>query len=216
MFESCVEIRSHYSDYLDGLCDRQVVRAIRFHLEYCGACREDLERARLIQADLRTLPRRRVAPDVALRLRVRMSQELHRNILGRLLVRLENSLQPLLLPAAGGVLTAVICFGLILGSQVVPVTDTPDVLLQLVTPPRLRELGPINFPVDDHTVVVLTQVDATGRVRGYRVISGQESPELIPHLDRMIYFSLFYPATSFGKPTDGEVVLSLRRITVRG
>jgi hypothetical protein len=35
-------------------------------------------------------------------------------------------------------------------------------------------------------------------------------------LDRMIYFSVYKPATMFGKPTDGEVVLSLRRITVRG
>jgi hypothetical protein len=53
-------------------------------------------------------------------------------------------------------------------------------------------------------------------VKGYRVLSGQNSPELMQRLDRMIYFSVFQPATAFGKPTDGEVVLSLRRITVRG
>jgi hypothetical protein len=50
----------------------------------------------------------------------------------------------------------------------------------------------------------------------YRVLSGQLSPQLVRDLDRIIYFSLFDPATAFGKPTDGQVVLSLRRITVRG
>jgi CRISPR-associated Cas5-like protein len=32
----------------------------------------------------------------------------------------------------------------------------------------------------------------------------------------MMYYSLFEPATSFGRPTSGQVVLSFRTITVRG
>jgi hypothetical protein len=111
---------------------------------------------------------------------------------------------------------AVICFGLFMGSEVVPPTKTPDVPLQLVTPPRVRMLAPLDFNTDDKPVVLVTRVDADGRVMGYRVLSGESSPELIRRLDRMMYFSLFQPATAFGKPTDGQVVLSLRRITVRG
>lgn len=216
MFESCVEIRGYFSDYLDGICDRERDRSLRYHLEYCASCREELERYELAHSDLRSLPRRRVPPDLALRLRVRMSQELHRNLLSRLWVRVENSLQPLLLPASGGVLTAIICFGLIMGSQVVPVTSIPDVPISIATPPRVRELAPISFSADDQAIVVVTHIDSVGRVQSYEVLSGQESPELMRHLDRMIYFSLFDPATVFGKPTDGQVVLSLRRITVRG
>jgi hypothetical protein len=216
MFESCVEIRGYFSDFLDGVCDRERDRSLRYHLEYCASCREELERFELMQSDVRALPPRRVPPDLALRLRVRMSQQLHRNLLGRLWVRLENSLQPLLLPASGGVLTAIICFGLIMGSHAVPVTSVPDVPLTLVTPPRLRELAPIIFTKDDQVVVLVTRIDSGGRVQSYEVLSGQQSPELMRHLDRTIYFSIFDPATTFGKPTDGQVVLSLRRITVRG
>ncbi|HUU12334.1 MAG TPA: zf-HC2 domain-containing protein [Terriglobia bacterium] len=216
MFESCVEIRSYFSDYRDGVCDRERVRSLNYHLEYCAPCRGELERFELMQSDLQALPRRRLPPDLALRLRVRMSQELHRNFLGRLWVRLENSLQPLLLPASGGVLTAVICFGLIMGSHAVPVTTSPDVPISLVTPARLRELAPINFTKDDQAVVLVTKLDSGGRVQSYEVLSGQQSPEMLRHLDRTIYFSIFDPATTFGKPTDGQVVLSLRRITVRG
>ena len=57
---------------------------------------------------------------------------------------------------------------------------------------------------------------ADGQVLDYKVISGQDSPEMMQHLDRIIYFSVFQPATMFGKPTNGHMVLSLRRITVRG
>jgi len=216
MFEGCVEIRSHFSDYLDGMCDREVRRSIRFHLAYCGACQEELEQWQRLRADLRTLPRRRVPPELALSLRVRFSQELHRNVLRRLWVHVDNALQPLLLPASGGVLAAIICFGLIMGSQVVPASNIPDVPLPIMTPPRVRELAPIDFITGDKPVVVITRIDAGGRVVGYRVLSGQSSPELIHGLDRAIYFSVFQPATMFGMPTDGEVVLSLRRITVRG
>jgi hypothetical protein len=216
MFEGCVEIRSHFSDCLDDLCTPEARKSIRFHLVYCAACREELAQWQSLQADLRGLVRRRVPPDLALRLRVRMSQHLHRHYLAGLWVRLENLVKPLLIPATGGVLTAVICFCLIMGSGVAPVTNIPDVPLQIVTPPRVRALAPMDFNTDDNPLVLVTQIDAAGRVKGYRLLSGQNSPELTQRLDRMIYFSLFQPATNFGKPTDGEVVLSLRRITVRG
>jgi hypothetical protein len=216
MFETCTQIRGHFSDYLDGMCAPETLKSIRYHLGYCGACREELDRAETLQADLRSLPRRRVPAEVALQLRVCISQQLHHEYLRGLLIRLENSVRPVVLPASGGVLAAVIFFGLIMGSQVVPVTNIPDVPLQFTTPPRVQELAPIDFNTGDQPVVVLTSVNAGGRAMGYKVLSGQHSPELMQRLDQLIYFSLFQPATMFGKPTDGQVVLSLRRITVRG
>jgi hypothetical protein len=217
MFENCVEIRRAFSDYLDGFSSREQMRSIRFHLGFCGSCREELEHLQVIQAELRGLPKRQVPPELALRLRVGVSQRLHRNLLRGFGLWFENALRPLLIPASGGVLTAIIFCGLIMGSSFVPAATLPDVPLQLVTPPRLKELAPINFNTGDQPVVLLTQIDAAGRVMSYRVLSsGRLSPETSRDLDRLIYFSLFDPATTFGKPTDGQVVLSLRRITVRG
>ena len=216
MFETCNEIRNHFSDYLDGLCGPAALKSVRYHLGYCGACREELGRAETLQMDLQSLPRRRVPAEVALQLRVRISQQLHREFFKGLLVRFENSIRPVVLPASGGVLAAIVFFGLIMGSQVVPVTNIPDVPLLPTTPPRVQELAPIDFNTGDQPVVVLTNVNAGGRAMGYRVLSGQHSPELMQRLDQLIYFSIFQPATMYGKPTDGQVVLSLRRITVRG
>ena len=216
MFESCTEIRSHFTDYLDDRSNQDQLRSIRFHLGYCGACREELARYQTIRSELRALPRRRIPPELALQMRVGLSHRVHHELLSRLWIQFENALQPLLIPASGGVLTAVIFFGLIMGSNFVPPSRLPDIPLRIVTPPRLREIPLINFHIDDESVVLLTQVDAAGRVMSYRILSGQVSPEFSRSLDRLIYFSVFDPATTFGKPTDGQVVLSLRRITVRG
>ena len=216
MFESCIEIRRNFSDYLEGGCEPETVRSIRYHLSHCMACRAEWGCWQTVREDLRSLPRQQVPPELALRLRVKLSQELHRNLFSGWLVRLENAIQPRLIPGTAGVLTAIIFFGLIMGWQRIPVTTAPDVPLSFSTPPRVLELAPINFNTDDQSVVVVTHIDAEGRVLGYRVLSGQDSPELMQRLDRVIYFSLFEPATLFGKPTDGKLVLSLRRITVRG
>lgn len=216
MFESCVEIRNHFSDYLDDLCASEARKSIRYHLGYCEACAEQLEQWQSVREELKALPRQTVPPEVALTLRVQTSQRLNRNPLSEFRVRLDNALKPFLLPATGGVLMAIFCFCLIMGSEVGPVTSGPDVTLQVVQPARVEQLAPMDFTTDDNGLVLVTQVNAEGRAKGYRVVSGSGSPELMHHLDRMIFFSIFQPATMFGKPTDGQVVLSLRRITVRG
>jgi hypothetical protein len=216
MFETCVEIRNHFSDYVDDLCTQEARKAMRYHLSFCDACAEQLEQWRAIREELRALPRRQVPPELALRLRVQMSRMLNHDPLSSLWVRFENALKPLLLPATGGVLAAVVCFWLIMASRVVPITHTPDVAVQLVQPASVQTLAPMDFTGSDNDVVLVTRIDAEGRVKGYRVLSGQDSPDIMQRLDRMIYFSVYKPATMFGKPTDGEVVLSLRRITVRG
>ena len=216
MFESCMEIRNQFSDYLDDRCGHEERRSIRFHLGHCVSCQEDLENMQAVQAELRGLPRHHVPPGLGLQMRVRLSQRTHRQLLSEWRIRFENALRPFLLPASGGVLTAVIFFGLIMGTSFVPATTMPDVPLSLVTPPRVKMLAPMNFGSDDQDLLLLTQVDAAGRVMSYKILSGQVSPQLTHNLDMLIYFSTFDPATTFGRPTGGQVVLSLRRITVRG
>jgi len=216
MFEGCVEIRNHYSDYLDGLCDPQVMKSIRFHLTYCGSCQRELEAWETIQADMRGLPRLQAPPEVALRLRIEASRTLHRRLLDRVRVWMDNVLQPVLLPASGGVLAALVCFCLIMGTLVVPSTKTPDVPLGCPTPAHVLELAPYGFNTDDAPVLVVVPVDAGGRATSYHVLSGSASPELRHQLDRLIYFGNFQPATWYGQPTEGEVVIWLRSITVRG
>ncbi|MGH9328395.1 MAG: zf-HC2 domain-containing protein [Terriglobia bacterium] len=216
MFESCGEIREFFSDYVDGLCPPDVRRSIRFHLHYCPPCERALERAQMLTEDLRTLPRQPISHDADLRLRVRMSHELNRNVLARLAVRVDNLIRARLLPGSVGLAAAALCFCLIMGSEVAPVSRFPDVPLSFLTPPQVVTLAPLDFNTGNTPVVVMMYIGAGGQVAGYKVLSGQHSPELMRHLDRLIYFSRFTPATAFGQPTQGAVILSLGQITVRG
>jgi len=216
MFETCAEIRSLLSDYLDDLCSPEARKSVRYHLTYCVPCAQKVETWRNVREELRAMPRRQVPPEIALRLRVKLSHLVHHNPLSVLKVQLENALKPLLIPATGGVLTAIIAFGLFMGSGGVPINNGPDVTLEPMTPARVQVLAPMDFDNCDYGVLLVTQVNSAGRAKSYQVLSGQNSPELRERLDRMIYFSVFQPATISGRPTDGEVVLSLKRITVRG
>jgi hypothetical protein len=214
MFESCLEIRSHFSEYIDGVCSPDDRRSLRYHLQHCGACRLELDRYELIRSDLHGLPRPRPSAFAQLRLNVALSRARHVQTLTNLGVRLENGLQPLLLPASGAVLAGLLCLSLTFDWLIPPRASKPDVPLH--TPPRLESLAPLDFNTGDMQLVVVTHVDADGRVVDYQVLSGEQSPELKPELDRLMYFSVFQPATLLGKPTAGQAVLSLSRITVRG
>ena len=60
-------------------------------------------------------------------------------------------------------------------------------------------------------------VDANGRVESFRVISAPENAQkLLSKLDSMLIFTVFRPATAFGKPTPSRVVLSFSSVNVRG
>ena len=208
MFETCTEIRKFLSEYQDGAIDRDRFSSVRFHLTYCAACRQRMEEYQEVGACLQSLPQRRVSPELALRLRVQLSRRLHRNLVSRFLVFLDNALKPLLLPASGGVLGAVVFFALLM--------SVPGAVIAAATPPRILALAPLNFPSGEEELVLVTHVNSAGKVLDYSVISGQSSPALLHRLDRMLYFSQFAPATVDGKPTEGQAVISLRRITVRG
>jgi hypothetical protein len=214
IFESCSEIRSQFSDYIDGVCPAETVHSVRYHLTHCAPCASELKRYDALHAELSQLNRHRVTPQLALRLRVQVSQELHRNLLQGLMVRLENLFRPVLFPSVAGSVVALICMVVMLGAGSPQTSNIPDV--PLITPPRIQVLPPMELNTGAQPLVVVTNVNAQGRVTSYKILSGQQSPGLLQRLDQMMYYSLFQPATSFGQPTDGQVVLSFRTITVRG
>jgi Putative zinc-finger len=216
IFETCSEIRDRFSEYIDGVCPAETIHSVRYHLAHCAPCAIELERYEALQSELHQLSRQRVSPDLALRLRVQMSQELHRNFFQRIRVRLENVFRPVWFPSVAGALVALICIVLMLGAGTPQTSNIPDVPLELVTPPRVQVLAPLTFDTGAQALVLVTYVNAQGRVTKYRILSGKQSPGLMQRLDQMMFYSLFEPATSFGQPTSGQVVLSFRTITVRG
>lgn len=229
----CHEVGRFLPGYLDGAVADESRSIVRAHLNGCAACRSDLERygrlARVL-ADVR-----RVAPpeDLATRIRVEASRmqlrkQLSHPIWDRVCVFIENILEPLALPATGGVLTAALVFAFVVQALIVglPMGNVPnDLPTNLIQPARLESLAP--FPVpnfvasNDYSragvLTVEATVNAEGRVASYSILSGPNDAAIRRQIEQLLIFSSFQPELNFGRPTPGgRVVLSFGEVRVRG
>ena len=219
---NCSQARSLFSPYLDGMLTGHQMQAVAAHLSHCGSCSEQYALLSESQRLVNTLGREPAPPELALRLRVALSQEAartERNSLSGLQVRLENMLNAFMVPATAGVLCAMVFFGLLIGLFALPVQANNDVPTILYTPPALVESPFSNAMqrINADSIVVEAYIDANGRVQDYRILSApKDTEDLRSELENMLIFTTFRPATAFGRPTTGRAVLSFAKINVRG
>jgi len=235
----CEKVRGLLPGYLDGALpsvgrsDSHVI--IGQHLQFCEGCREELQQYIEVSSLISCVQRPVPPPDLALRIRVAAAQRLSeknwlhyaRMAQNRSHLVLKNILEPLALPASGGLIVALVVFSLVyqvlgVGMPLGAVTsDSPTNLLQ---PARLESLAP--FPLTDledlghsgpHVLMVEAIINAEGEAVSYEIISGPDTLRMRRQLDMMLLFSRFRPQLSFGRPTaGGHVVLSFSNISIKG
>lgn len=133
------------------------------------------------------------------------------------MVRLENIIGPVAIPAVTGILTAVLIFGGFVYNFATPLSASSnydDVPLALQTPPRLRAVPRINFTSAPDGVIVMTEIDNQGHVIDFHVLNGQADAQQIRELRQLMVFTQFDPATRFGVPIPGRAIITLRGISV--
>ncbi len=224
----CTGFRKLFSPYLDGRVSGSEMRALTCHVEECAACAWEyaaLQRTQQLLANLRPA---KAPADLALKLRVAISREAAQRQRPRfaryqgLLVRLENALNAFMVPATAGLVSAVLCFGLLLGFFALPAelrASSGDVPLMLYTAPQLQQsaFGTSLGNMGDNAVVVEADVDANGRVEDYRILSQPDDAQaVLPQLKNLLIFTTFRPALSMGRPTTGTAVLSFSKVSVKG
>jgi Putative zinc-finger len=235
----CAQVRRLLPGYLDGALPESVgarghARVGR-HLEDCAECRNELHR--YLQVSMMMAAAVPLVPPDDLGVRVRVAVSRARAEAGfaarmarwktRAKLLLEDILEPLALPAAGGVLAALVVFVMVyqfLGAGVPLSAATTDLPTNLLQPARLEELAGFQMSGLDemshagqNTLLVEATVDADGEATSYRVISGPVDPSVRRQLDQVMLFSRFRPQMSFGRPTSGgRVILSFSKIRVRG
>ena len=225
---NCNRARSLFSSYLDGAVPGREMQGVAQHLRECTACDAEYAAWLKTQRLVSSLGIKPAPPELALQLRVAISQAAVQRPQHRLegwLVRLQNTADAFMLPVTAGLVSAVLFFGILIGFMAVPMqlsAAREDVPTLLYTPPRLQAL-PSNLELgavpaaSSGTVVVETLVDANGRVQDYRILSGPEDASgLEPDLNNIMILPTFQPATTFGVPTSGRAVLSFARINVGG
>lgn len=219
----CLEAKRIMSSYLDCEVTREEMSLFQAHLKSCLECLHRfraLERTKLVT---RSLGRKSVPPELALRLRVAASQEIasvRRSRWEMLHVHWENAFHALMVPATGGLVTAVLTFGLLINLLMpIPVPEANDVPTTFYTPPQLQTT-PFELAVEtgrSEPLIVEALVGADGRVQDYRVLSGSiGDPATASNLKNMLIFATFRPATSFGRPTAGRTILAFSNFQVKG
>jgi Putative zinc-finger len=227
---NCREAQSRLPGYLDGAILARDRAHVRGHLNSCGSCRRELERYRLMALHLARVERVLPPPDLAMKIRVRASKKvLGWHVLWRAWSRLaltaQNILQPLAVPATGGVLTAIAVFVFVTQSMIVgmPIgrVVADDLPLNLVQPAQLESLAPFPVGIDGRenssALLLEATLNAQGQVIDYKILSGPTDTAVRRQIDQVLLFSRFRPQLGFGRPMDGgRLLLNFNQVRVRG
>ncbi len=226
MTMNCKSTQSWLSGYLDGAITGAQMQAVSRHVAECGSCAHQFATLRQTQLAVAGLGRKPAPPELALQLRLAISREAARRSAWRwesLRVRLENFVRASMVPATAGACMAIILFGVVLGFFALPqqlrASNDVAVPINFYTPAEVADMPWRLAESNDAGVITLEAViDENGRVNDYRILSDSDSDtqDLPPDLKNLLVFAQFRPATAFGRPTTGRVVLTFTRINVRG
>lgn len=224
---ACESVRTQFSAYLDGDLTGVAMRSIAQHLEHCGDCADEFGEWRHIQQSLATLGPIRPPADLALRIRVALSQEHARtakNTLNLWKVKWQNTVAPLLLQASAGLASAVVLIGtlaFLIGAFAAPepaaardepigMASSPHFLYSSVE----ADAGTVSHRGSPVTVEVF--VDSQGRVYDYEIVSGPSDEATRADLESLLLTSVFQPATTYGQPVRGVALLTFSGVSVQG
>jgi len=217
----CSAAKRLFSPMLDSMLESPQEYQLAQHMNDCVSCNEEFTALRQTRRMMVAMAPHVAPPELALRLKVAVSQQLaarRHSHWDSVFVRWENALNAVMFPAAAGLLSAVLIFGLLIGVLVpAHLSSANDVPTMLYTPPEMT-LAPFGLEsgANGDAILVEVSIDAHGRVQDYRVLSAPGQTGLSPEMKNALIFTQFRPATSFGLPTSGRVVISFSNISVGG
>jgi hypothetical protein len=220
----CTEAKQLFSPMLDSMLEGRQAHTLNQHVNECENCATEFAALRRTRWLMTAMKPRIAPPELALCVKAAVSQRLalasrRRYRWESLLVRWENVLNAFMFPAAAGLLSAILIFGLLIGVLVpAHLSSANDVPTMLYTPPEMTSapFGLESGATNGDAILVEAVIDTHGRVQDYRVLNTSGEAELSPEMKNALIFTQFRPATSFGRPTSGRVVISFSNINVGG
>jgi anti-sigma factor RsiW len=229
---TCRTVRRKLPGHLDGALSAREHRNVAQHLPECAECRSQLEGyARMAALLAHADP---PAPPAGLSLRIRLAVDhARRETVWRRVRRaatrmLEDILEPLAVPATGGVAMSLLVYAVILHSLFlgVPLGAVPhDQPIPVIQPARLQTLSALpasagvqHIPdISADVDLVEFTINAQGQAVSYEVLSGTPDRATLRQLDHILLFSHFQPQLSFGRPTaGGRVIVRFDEFHVKG
>jgi hypothetical protein len=215
----CKQTLKLLNSYVDDMLSWEEVASVDEHLHICSQCSYELHQLKTLRQLMRSMRRQQPPTDLALRTQIRASKQDIRLVLERAFAKVEDFLRPIAIPAFSGVALTVVFFIILLSTLFTGANlsaSDRDIPLGLITEPRARSLYMSQFVQLGNLVslrepiTVETYVGTDGRIIDYKILSGPRDRATVRSLDEFFFFEVsFDPATSFGRPTHGKIVLSL-------
>jgi hypothetical protein len=221
---ACLTAQAAFSSYLDGALSGVEMGLVADHLAGCSACANEFEGWRGMQSALAELGPAKAPAELQNQLRSAIGVERERGTYlspsGRIAFLWRTSLAPMAVQAAGGMAAAVLLLGGLfrLFGPGVTVQANDDGMAHLIAPHYLySQVSPM--PVElgrDVPILVDAKVDTHGRVYDYTIVDGPSDPAVRLAVEQNLLSSVFNPATVFGVPVDGDVMVTYTGVSVRG
>jgi hypothetical protein len=222
----CRKYQSYFSVYLDGAVSGKHMQRIAAHLDSCSGCAQEFDALRGLQRSLASLGPAKPPADLGLRLRLAISHEQARrkhSWRDSLSVKWENTVRPLIVQVSAGFAGAVLLIGtigLLLGMVAVPepVMANDEPLGAMTAPHYLYSVvGTTSDMVDANGSVIVVEafINAQGRVYDYNIVSGPEDPSTRTEIVEQLLMRVYQPASVFGAPVRGRVLLTFSGVSVR-
>jgi hypothetical protein len=239
-------MQASFSAYLDGAVSGHQMQEISRHLlgdrelgsgenvgedgvgairiAPCEACAREFAAWRLTQDAIAMLRPAKAPADLGLKLRVAISREQARRgsrLLDSASLAWDNAVRPMLVQVSAGIAGSVMLVGsimLLLGAapRAVLANDEP---LGAMTVPHFRYSTAAPGAIvtgRDAAIIVEASVSSAGRVYDYTIVSGPQDAAVRTQIANQLLGSVFEPASVFGLPVRGRVVLTFAGISVHG
>jgi hypothetical protein len=226
---TCSTVRAEFSAYLDGAVSGVQMAAIASHMEDCSGCAQEFAVWRTVQRSLSDLgpapPPARLQARLREALSVERERGAHLSFGRRAWLLWESTLAPLAFRLSGGLAAALVLVGgltWMFAAPLAAVQASDDRMSHLVAPRYLYSQvppQPINTHRDepsDVPIVVEAMVDSKGRVYDYTILAGPKDPSIRVRVEDNLLSSVFQPATVFGVPVRGHVVMTYSGVSVQG
>ena len=221
---TCNKVQFSLSAHLDSRLSAEERREVSEHLSACPECQLRTRELALVRNAVGSLPPAVPPAELTGALRVMASRERARLIArrhplqqfaGRFHLWVDNLMRPLAIPLAGGLISAMLLFSMLMPSLASVRNFGNDVQVGLFTEPAVKAQNPFALPDEDFVVEVI--IDGQGRMIDYTITQGpsvMKNSELRRAIENKLLFMEFTPATAFGAPRFGKMYLSFNRTNI--
>ena len=221
---ACLQVQAAFSLYLDGELTGVEMARVANHLGQCSRCANEFKGWRTVQSALGELGPAKAPSRLQVQLRTALAAERELGSFlstsGKLARIWRTSVAPLALQGAGGLLAAALLLTgvlrMVAPSMAVQAND--DELAHLIGPHYLYSQVPPE-PIQtgrEVPILVDAKVDTRGRVYDYTIVDGPKDDSVRLRVEQNLLSNVFRPATVFGVPVYGHVMLTYTGVSVRG